>query len=140
MANELDGPPPLANFGRPMTASDAAPIDTTLSQVAFGSWLKTLREKQGKLQRELAAAAAMDSSHLGKVERGERPPSREQALAFARCLGVDATEMGARYAAMRLYEACGGDPSVLHAAGGLAQEVAGPYVVNKSANNRAKKK
>ncbi len=122
-----------------MNAS-AHPAETVLSQAAFGSWLKELREKKGKLQRELAAAAAMDSSHLGKMERGERPPTREQALAFARFLGVDAKEMLARHVAVRVYEECGGDPSVLHAAGGLVQEAAAPYLVNKPANNRAKKK
>ena len=40
------------------------------SPAGFGSWLRRLREEKEAAIRNMAAAADMDSSHLGKVERG----------------------------------------------------------------------
>jgi transcriptional regulator with XRE-family HTH domain len=106
----------------------------------FGAWLRELRESKGAFQRSVAAAADMDSSHLGKVERGERLPTPEQAVAIARFLGADETDARIRLVAAKLLAECGGDHALAHSAGGLIQEQAAPYLVNKPANKvRAKK-
>jgi len=124
-----------------VNASSNSPVTNgSLSPANFGAWIRQLRESQGKLQRNLAAAAEMDSSHLGKVERGERLPTLDQALGFARSLGVDETAMKQRFAAVRLWRECGGDPAWVHAVAGIAQEAAAPYLVNNRGSNRAKKK
>jgi transcriptional regulator with XRE-family HTH domain len=98
--------------------------------------LRELRESKGAIQRSVAAAADMDSSHLGKVERGERLPTAEQAVAIARFLGVDETDVRIRFVAAKLLQQCGGDSSLASAAAGFVQEQAAPYLVNKPAGKR----
>ncbi len=110
------------------------------SRPNFGAWLRELRESKGEIQRSVAAAADMDSSHLGKVERGERLPTPEQAGAIARFLGVDETDMRIRFVAAKLLDECDGDAALAHSAAGLVQEQAAPYLVNKPANKLRTKK
>ena len=118
--------------------SNASTVES--SPPNFGAWLRQLRESKGAIQRSVAAAADMDSSHLGKVERGDRLPTAEQAGAIARFLGVDETEVRIRFVAAKLLQQCDGDPSLASAAAGFVQEQAAPYLVNKPANKlRAKK-
>ena len=110
------------------------------SQIApppiFGVWLRNQRAAKGAMQRNLAAVADMDSSHLGKVERGERLPTAEQATAIARFLDVDEMEMRARLAAARLLLECDGDPSLANAAAGFVQEHAAPYLPSRHSSKR----
>lgn len=105
----------------------------------FGAWLRHLRESKDMVQRVLAAAADMDSSHLGKVERGERLPTAEQVAAMARKLGVDENDAKARLMAAKLIYECEGDTALAFSAAGLVQEDAAPYLVNKPANKPGNK-
>lgn len=100
-------------------------------RLGFGAWLRQERESRSIIQRQLAAAANMDPSHLGKVERGERLPTIEQAVAFARFLGVPEQEVRSRFVAAKIMQECGGDAALAHTAAGLVQEQAAPYLVNK---------
>lgn len=109
------------------------------SPQGFGHWLRGLREAKGELQRGLASAADMDSSHLGKIERGERLPTDAQALAFARFLDVAEADMRARLVAAKVMQVCGGDAVLAHSAASLVQEAAAPHLVNNPANKPVKK-
>ena len=48
----------------------------------FGETVRLLREKQGLLLRELAAALSIDSSIISKIECGTRKPTKVQVNAF----------------------------------------------------------
>lgn len=86
--------------------------------------------------RAMAAAADMDPSHLGKAERGERLPTLDQALAFAKFLNVPTAEMRSRFIAARLWQECGGDATVAAGVASLVQEHAATYLVNNKANKK----
>lgn len=109
------------------------------SPAGFGAWLRSCREARDGLIRTVAAAADIDSSHLGKYERGDRLPSPEHAAAIARALDIDETEMRSRLATAHLWKVCGGDPAAFAAAAGVAHEHAGAYFVNNAANKPANK-
>jgi transcriptional regulator with XRE-family HTH domain len=49
----------------------------------FGEIIKTKREEQNLLLREVSALTSIDQSIISKFEKGERKPSREQVLKFA---------------------------------------------------------
>ena len=124
----------------PKMASPANASSPSTAETDFGSWLRQLRESKGALQRTVASAADMDPSHLGKVERGERLLTPAQGEAIARFLGADPVDLRIRLFSAKLMQQCDGDHALAHSIGGFVQEQAAPYLVNKSANNRAKKK
>lgn len=49
----------------------------------FGEIIKSRREEQNLLLREVSALTSIDQSIISKFEKGERKPSREQVLKFA---------------------------------------------------------
>jgi len=51
---------------------------------SLGEMLRSLRERQGLLLREVAAILAIDPSLLSKIERGTKNPTREHILKMAR--------------------------------------------------------
>lgn len=112
----------------------------TASPQSFGAWLRQLREEKGLPQRTVAAAAAMDSSHYGKVESDKRPFTEEQLIAVARFLSLPEAEMRRRWAAAELLKLCGGDHALAADTAGWVQEAAAPYLVSKPVNSRPKKK
>ena len=59
----------------------------------FGNKIKELREKQGLLQRQLAAFLEIDTPMFSKIERGDRRAKREQVIKLAKYLHQDAREM-----------------------------------------------
>lgn len=121
-------------------ASQTNAGDFPSSAPPFGPWLRQLRESKDALLRNVAAAADMDPSHLGKVERGERLLTPEQGTAIARFLGADPADFRLRLFAAKFMEQCDGDHAFAHSAAGFVQEQAAPYLVNKLANKvRAKK-
>lgn len=50
----------------------------------FGEIIKAKREEQNLLLREVSALTEIDQSIISKFEKGERKPSREQVLKFAK--------------------------------------------------------
>lgn len=59
----------------------------------FGKKIKELREKQGLLQRQLAAVLEIDTPMFSKIERGDRKAKREQVICLAQQLKVDVKEL-----------------------------------------------
>lgn len=59
----------------------------------FGKKIKELREKQGMLQRQLAAVIEVDTPMYSKIERGERKAKREHVKLIAQKLNVDEKEL-----------------------------------------------
>lgn len=59
----------------------------------FGDRIKALRERQGLLQRQLAADLEIDTPMFSKIERGERRAKREQVITLARLLNSDENEL-----------------------------------------------
>lgn len=59
----------------------------------FGKKIKELREKQGLLQRQLAAVLEIDTPMFSKIERGYRKAKREQVICLAQQLKVDEKEL-----------------------------------------------
>jgi transcriptional regulator with XRE-family HTH domain len=49
----------------------------------FGEIIKSKREEQNFLLREISALTSIDQSIISKFEKGERSPSRKQVLKFA---------------------------------------------------------
>jgi transcriptional regulator with XRE-family HTH domain len=101
------------------------------SPAGFGAWLRRLREEKDAAIRTMAAAADMDSSHLGKAERGARLPTFEQAQACAKFLGVPEDEMRSRFYAAKVWLACDGDAATVAGATPRVQEHAAAFLVNK---------
>jgi transcriptional regulator with XRE-family HTH domain len=101
------------------------------SPAGFGSWLRRLREEKEAAIRNMAAAADMDSSHLGKVERGARLPTFEQALAFAKFLGVPEDDMRSRFYAAKVWLTCDGNAAIAADAASRVKEHADAFLVNK---------
>jgi transcriptional regulator with XRE-family HTH domain len=51
---------------------------------SFGEIIKKLRDDQGLVLRQVAAALDVDQAIISKFEKGERKPNRDQVLAFAK--------------------------------------------------------
>lgn len=59
----------------------------------IGKTLKKIREKQGLLQKQFAAAAKIDASNYNKIESGEREPSIQVLNNIASFLGMTIDEI-----------------------------------------------
>jgi UTP--glucose-1-phosphate uridylyltransferase len=58
-------------------------------QSEFGRLLQQAREDAGLTREQLASGVGLDASHLFRIEKGGRRPSRDSALALAVALEVD---------------------------------------------------
>lgn len=70
--------------GRPLGAKTTDPVLAT----AFGAAVRAIRLRQGVAQEALAHLAAIERSHVGKIERGEHLPNLAAVLKLARALGI----------------------------------------------------
>lgn len=59
----------------------------------FGEIIKSKREEQSLLLREVSALTSIDQSIISKFEKGERKPSREQVLKFAEIYKLPQNEL-----------------------------------------------
>ena len=59
----------------------------------FGNRIRELRDKQGVLQRQLAALLEIDTPMFSKIERGDRRAKREHVIKLAEYLHQDVKEM-----------------------------------------------
>lgn len=73
----------------------------------FGKKIKELREKQGLLQRQLAAVLEIDTPMFSRIERGDRKAKCEQVICLAQQLKVDETELIALWLADKIVDAIG---------------------------------
>ena len=58
----------------------------------FGNKIRFLRDKQGILQRQVAAYLEIDTPMFSKIERGERRAKRSQVIQMATYFKVDEKE------------------------------------------------
>ena len=59
----------------------------------FAYNVKTIRERQGLSQENLAAEAGLHRTYIGMVERLERNPSLISIYKIAKCLNIDIKEL-----------------------------------------------
>lgn len=59
----------------------------------FGEIIKTRREEQNLLLRQVSALTRIDQSIISKFEKGERKPSREQVLKFAEIYNLSENDL-----------------------------------------------
>ncbi len=59
------------------------------SVTSFGEYIRSLRETAGLPIRKIAAQIDIDPSLLGKIERNERQPTREQIANIAKIFSQD---------------------------------------------------
>jgi HTH-type transcriptional regulator, competence development regulator len=59
----------------------------------FGEIIKTRREEQNLLLRQVSALTSIDQSIISKFEKGERKPSREQVLKFAEVYNLSENDL-----------------------------------------------
>ena len=55
----------------------------------FGEIIRVERENKGLFLRQVAAALDIDQAVISKFEKGERKPSREQVMKFAKYYKLD---------------------------------------------------
>lgn len=63
----------------------------------FGEFIRELRENSGLPIRKVAAQLDIDPSLLGKIERNERQPSKEQIKKLAKIFGQDESYLLSEY-------------------------------------------
>jgi transcriptional regulator with XRE-family HTH domain len=59
----------------------------------FGEIIKSKREENKLLLREISALTGIDQSVISKFEKGERKPSREQVLKFAEIYKISKNDL-----------------------------------------------
>ena len=59
----------------------------------LGNEIKSLRDEQGILQRQVAAYLEIDTPMFSKIERGDRRAKRSQVIQMATYFKVDEKEM-----------------------------------------------
>ena len=75
----------------------------------FGNKIRTLRDEQGVLQRQLAAYLEIDTPMFSKIERGDRRAKRSQVIMLAEYFHVDEKEMLTLWLADKVLDALEGE-------------------------------
>ena len=79
----------------------------------FGNKIRELRDKQGLLQCQLAAASEIDTPMFSKIERGDRRAKREQVVKLAKLLHQDESEMLKLWLADKIIDALGDENDLI---------------------------
>jgi transcriptional regulator with XRE-family HTH domain len=79
----------LPQPGRPRGSNTFDPV----TACAFGAVVKEMRLCLGFSQEDLASAARVERSHMGKIERGEHMPNLALILKLAKALEVRPGEL-----------------------------------------------
>jgi transcriptional regulator with XRE-family HTH domain len=66
---------------------------TKVKITTFGEYIRTLREKSELPLRRVANDLQMDPSLLGKIERNERPPTKDFIKQLSRFYKIDEKEL-----------------------------------------------
>ena len=75
----------------------------------LGNKIRTLRDEQGMLQRQLAAYLEIDTPMFSKIERGDRRAKRSQVILLAKYFHVDEKEMLTLWLADKVLDALEGE-------------------------------
>lgn len=70
----------------------------------LGENLKTLRELNGLLQRQVAAELEVDTAYISKMENNEKPVSRQHLKKLSALFGVKEEELLILWLADKIYE------------------------------------
>lgn len=73
----------------------------------LGNKIKSLRDEQEVLQRQLAAYLEIDTPMFSKIERGDRRAKRSQVVLLAKYFNVDEKEMLTLWLADKVLDAIG---------------------------------
>ncbi len=71
---------------------------------SFGNYIRTQRELQGLLLREVASQLGMDTPMLSKIERGLRPLKREKLRLLSKILDADEGTLITLWLAEKIYD------------------------------------
>jgi transcriptional regulator with XRE-family HTH domain len=75
----------------------------------LGNKIRSLRDEQGILQRQLAAYLEIDTPMFSKIERGDRRAKKSQVLLLAKYFHVDEKEMLILWLADKVLDALDGE-------------------------------
>ena len=75
----------------------------------FGNKIRTLRDEQGVLQRQLAGYLEIDTPMFSKIERGDRRAKRSQVIMLAEYFHVDEKEILTLWLADKILDALEGE-------------------------------
>jgi len=75
----------------------------------LGNKIKSLRDAQGILQRQVAAYLEIDTPMFSKIERGDRRAKRSQVPQLAKYFHVDEKELLTLWLADKILDALDGD-------------------------------
>lgn len=81
----------------------------------FGNKIRTLREDQNLLLRQVASILEMDTAQLSKIERGERQAKKETVLKIAVILKVKDDELLTLWLADQIYDVVKDEKNALKA-------------------------
>lgn len=76
----------------------------------FGDKIRSLRESNGLLLREIAPLLSIDTPQLSKIERGERQAKKEQIQIFAKIFNVNKDELLKIWLANQMYNIIADEP------------------------------
>ncbi|HEX3716495.1 MAG TPA: helix-turn-helix transcriptional regulator [Verrucomicrobiae bacterium] len=93
---------------------------------SFGEFIRKMRQNRQEPLRVIAAAVGIDSTHLSKLEHGDRFPTDAQISRFARFFKVPEVELKGRVIADRVTSEYGNEDAALYAAH-ILKERATPY-------------
>lgn len=93
----------------------------------FGNKIRSLRDEQGVLQRQLAAylELGIDTPMFSKIERGDRRAKRSQVIMLAEYFHVDEKEMLTLWLADKILDALEGEESLALDAIGVTEKTIG---------------
>ncbi len=75
----------------------------------LGNKIRSLRDEQGVLQRQVAAYLEIDTPMFSKIERGDRRAKRNQVIQMATYFKVDEKEMLTLWLADKVLDALEGE-------------------------------
>ena len=75
----------------------------------LGNKIRSLRDEQGILQRQLAAYLEIDTPMFSKIERGDRRAKKSQVILLAKYFHVDEKEMLILWLADKVFDALDGE-------------------------------
>ncbi len=75
----------------------------------LGNKIRSLRDEQGVLQRQVAAYLEIDTPMFSKIERGDRRAKRSQVILLAKYFHIDEKEMLTLWLADKVLDALEGE-------------------------------